>query len=233
MGRNRVPEQVAVVIRRCWPSGEVAEFDTSESYFQGIHERLERDLRNIPGASLMWQTEPEGRGDSRDDDWEDEPPPSGDFQSYHVFFLAPRGGEFQFETETESVEEPEDPEDDALTSATYRGKGWTGCVVGICLAARIGALTLGDYAEFEDGSTTTPDPGTADATEYYRKTLDENAFRKLETLRQNIAAVLKKHRIRLLEESILNLPVPELQATEDLFLEQPLRVRDAFFFRGV
>ena len=244
MGAKRIPHEVAAAIGKCWPGGEVGEFDTDESYFRDIHRRLERDLRRIAGASLLWQTEADETRSSWDnDDWEDEPPPRRDFQSYHVFFLAPHGDEFQFEAETESPEEPEDPEDDELTTATYAGKGWRGCIVGISLVAPVAVIILGDYSEFEDGSASTPDPEPSmfspktgqpvDTTEYYRKALGEKAFRKLETLRQKTTAVLTKHHIRLLDHSILHLPVPALKASEDLFLEKPLRVRDAFFFRGV
>jgi hypothetical protein len=45
--------------------------------------------------------------------------------------------------------------------------------------------------------------------------------------------MLAKHRIRILDNAVLNLRVPGLKATEDVFLEEPLRVQDCFFFRGV
>src|ERR1022692_1130889 len=56
MDANRIPEDVAAAIEECWPDGVVEEFDTDESYFCDIHAKLERDLRKIPGASLLWQT---------------------------------------------------------------------------------------------------------------------------------------------------------------------------------
>jgi hypothetical protein len=36
-----------------------------------------------------------------------------------------------------------------------------------------------------------------------------------------------------LDNAVLDLRVPGLKASEDVFLEGPLRVQDAFFFRGV
>jgi hypothetical protein len=96
---------------------------------------IERDLRNISGTSLVWQTE--GAGDaswdersecerasaqpSRDDDNPEESPLQ-DFrwQSYHVFFVSPNGEEFRFEAETIG----DDPEDGAET--TVRGEGQYG-----------------------------------------------------------------------------------------------------------
>ena len=38
---------------------------------------------------------------------------------------------------------------------------------------------------------------------------------------------------QVLGKRVLDLQVPGLKASSDVFLERPLRVRDAFFFRGV
>src|ERR1039457_6878402 len=98
MDANRIPEDVAAAIEECWPDGLIEEFDTDESYFHDIHAKLERDLRKIPGASLLWQTEAEDNSAHWDDDEDgedDEPPPFRPaFQSYHDFFLAPQRGDF-------------------------------------------------------------------------------------------------------------------------------------------
>jgi len=56
VGTRQIPKYVALAIKKCWPEGVVEEFATDESYFHDIHPRLERDLRNIRGASLLWQT---------------------------------------------------------------------------------------------------------------------------------------------------------------------------------
>src|SRR5580658_10574968 len=122
MDANRIPDDVAAAIEESWPDSVVEEFDTDESYFYDIQAKLERDLRKIPGASLMWRTEAEDYSSHWDDD--DEPPPQPDFQSYHVFFLAPQGKEFEFETETEFPDEPEDSEDPLgeMRFITYPGK---------------------------------------------------------------------------------------------------------------
>jgi hypothetical protein len=65
---SQIPKPVATAIKKCWPDGVVAEFETDESYFQEIHPRLERDLRNIRGAALLWQTEEPENGASWDED---------------------------------------------------------------------------------------------------------------------------------------------------------------------
>jgi hypothetical protein len=70
---NRIPEDVAAAIHECWPDGAIQEFDADESYFPDIHAKLERDLKKIPGAALLWQTEAEDDSIYWDDD--DEPPP--------------------------------------------------------------------------------------------------------------------------------------------------------------
>jgi hypothetical protein len=221
---NRIPSDVAAAIDECWPDGVVAEFDTEESYFCDIQEALERDLGRIPGASPMWQTEAE-------EDW----------QSYRVFFLAAQGEEFEFEAETEGPE-TEDPEQDARMT-TYPGRGWYGCAVGVSLAAPFAVVHLGEFAEFEDGTASAPDieaytysEQTGERVEIdvtYRDALGEDLFRKLGNLRQRTTAVLAKHGIRTLDPSILDLPVSDLMPDEEVFLEAPLSLRDAFFFRGV
>ena len=205
---SQIPKPVAA-IKKCWPDGIVAEFETDESYFHEIHPRLERDLRNIRGAALLWQTEEAENGANWDEDGrEDEPPPSEDWQSYHLFFLAPDGKEFHFEDETEGGEEPEDPEEEEGTGTTA-GEGWIGCAVGICLAAPFAALHLDRFSRYEDGSAWLPDVESfvvydetnervVDSDQYYREILSEKAFQQLEELRGKIAAVLVKHRIEVL-----------------------------------
>jgi hypothetical protein len=240
---SQIPKPVATAIKKCWRDGIVAEFETDESYFQEIQPRLERDLRNIRGAALLWQTEELGNGASWDEDGrEDEPAPSEGWQSYHLFFVAPDGKEFHFEDETEGGEEPEDPEGEEGTGTTA-GEGWIGCAVGICLAAPFAALHLDRFSRYEDGSTWLPDVESflicdetderVDSDQYYREILSGKAFQRLEDLRGQIAAVLVQHRIEVLDKSVLDLRVPRLRPSKEVFLEEPLRVRDAFFFRGV
>ena len=100
MAARPIPAKLAAKISKCWPDGVIEEFDTSESYFYEKRWPLEQDLRKIQGASLRCQTESE-EPHSWDDDDGDRPPPGCDeFQSYHVFFLAPDDPEFHFEDET-------------------------------------------------------------------------------------------------------------------------------------
>jgi hypothetical protein len=250
MYANRIPEDVAAAINESWPSGTIEEFDTDESYFHDIHAALERDLRKLSRASLLWQTKARdysSNWDREEDDWEhDEPPPSRDFQSYHVFFLAPLGNEFEFETETENFEEPEEPEDpnSDVVTVTVPGNGRYGCSVSVSYASPFAAVSFCEYAQFEDGSDSPPDPSNftyfdeetgapVDPAVHYRDTLGEGAFAKLENLWAGIAKVMAKHGVVVLDQAILDLPAPDLRADGDVFMSETPSVRDAFFFRGV
>jgi hypothetical protein len=241
MGTSHIPTDVAAAIKQCWPDGVVEAFATDESYFQEIHQRLERDLRNVRGASLLWQTETEEIGAHGEEGESEEPSPSDEWQSYHVFFLAPDGREFHFETA--GMEEPEDSKEEEGAETTYPGEGWIGCAAGICLAAPYAVINLSGYSRDEDGTMSIPDVESfiysdetherVDTDQYHREVLSQEAFRKLEALGREIASILAKHRIQVLHKPVLDLRVPGLMAGTDVFLEEPLRVRDAFFFRGV
>src|SRR6516165_10879929 len=103
MAARPIPAKLAARISKCWPDGIIEEFDTDESYFHEKRWPLEQDLRKIQGGSLLCQTETQ-EPDSSDDDGGDLPPPGcNEFQSYHVFFLAPDDPEFHFEDETEAL----------------------------------------------------------------------------------------------------------------------------------
>lgn len=148
MDTSEVPADVAAAVTQCWPNGVVEEFATDESYFHEVRPRLEWDLRNIRGASLLWQTEEEEIGARWNEDENDGPLPSEEWQSYHVFFLAPESKEFRFADET-GIEEPEDQEQAEWTETTYLGEGWIGCAVGICLAAPYAVINLCSCSRYE------------------------------------------------------------------------------------
>jgi hypothetical protein len=243
MGTTQVPKDVAVAIKECWPDGVVEQFATDESYFHDMEPQLQRDLRNIRGASLLWHTEEEEEiGTGWDQGEIDEPPPSDGWQSYHVFFVAPDSEEFHFEDKTTGIEEREDPLA-AEAETTYSGEGWIGCAIGICLAAPYAVINLCSYSHYEDGTVSAPDVESfiyADSTNervdtdhYHREILTPEAFQKIEALGREISSTLAKHGIQVLDQRVLELPIPGLKASEEVFLQEPLRVLDAFFFRGV
>jgi hypothetical protein len=242
MASTRIPAALAALIQETWPDGMIEEFDTGESDFPGIQAKLERDLGKIRGASLNWQTEPDEPVDW-DDDSGDEPPLDREFQSYHIFFLVPDGDEFRYLAEGETVEPPEDPGQEEWSGVTVQGEGFFGCSAAVCLAAPVAIVGFADRSQYEDGTSTSPDIDecivSGDPSEnitpeaYYRSQLGPEAFQKLESLRARIVEVLQRHRLDILDESVLELPVPGLKAGEEVFMEEPIRVRDAFFFRGV
>lgn len=233
-----IPKDLAAAIKRCWPRGVVEEFDTNESYFHEIRRQIEGDLGDIAGALLVWQTEEAG-GAGWEDDEVDEPLLSrSEWQSYHVFFVSPYGDEFRFEDETIG----EDPEDG--TQTTYPGEGRFGLALTMSLAAPVAVIDASSYSHYEDGSIALPDPMSSlfcdektgeaiSANEYHREWLGQEMFQKLEFLRQEIVSIVSSHRISVLDESVLNLPVKVLRADREVFVGKPVRVRDAFFFRGV
>ena len=233
-----IPKHVAAAIKRCWPRGVVEEFPADESYFHEFRYQIERDLGSISGASLVWQTEEAGGTGCDEDDLDEPLVYDFEWQSYHVFFVSPHGEEFRFEDETIG----DDPEDG--TQTTYPGEGRFGLALTISLAAPVAAINASTCSWFEDGSIAFPDPScsffwndetgkTVRADEYYRDSFSQEMFRKLEILRQEIVSIMASHRISVLDESVLDLPVKGLRSGQEVFLEKPLRVRDAFFFRGV
>src|SRR6516165_3389175 len=242
MAARPIPAKLAARISKCWPDGVIEEFDTDESYFHEKHWPLEQDLRKIQGASLLCQTESAERH-SWDDDDGDLPAPGCDgFQSYHVFFVAPDDPEFHFEDETESLTDPDDPGAEEWPDGVIPGEGWFGWAIGISLVARFAVFNPCRYSQYEDGTHDIPDVESfiySDQTNervetplYYRKVLGDQRYQKLLDLRARIAAVLCEHRIEVLDEAVLDLPLPGFEADEETFSEEPLCVRDAFFFRG-
>ncbi len=155
MAASGIPEYITAAIKRCWPAGIVEEFDTDESYFHQIRSQLEWDLRKIRGASLLWQTEEQDRRSGYND--REDKPPTEEWQSYHVFFLAPNGKEFRFEDQTDGVAELTGLEGEELPKTVIPGEGWFGLSVGISLAARFAVINPCHHSQYEDGSVSFPD----------------------------------------------------------------------------
>ncbi len=235
-----LPKEISRLVKKHWPDGVIEESGTWESYFHEIHARVRADLRRIRSAATFWETERSSRLGGQDDDWDDDDDDFGEgseeFQSYHVFFLSPGGEECVYEDETQSYADP-DPEDDEASEpkeANVRGERTEGYAIAISLLARVAAISWSSMAHFEDGSFESPGvqpPGLPE--EGAQPPLSKEAGRKRDQLRKAIAAVLEKHRIRLLDEAVLGLPVPGLRPGEEVFIDKPVRVVDAFFFRGV
>jgi hypothetical protein len=231
MQARTVPQDVADAIVESWPDGIMEEFDSDESYFYDIREGLERDLLRIRDVAVRWQTsEPDYERYWGDDD---ELPPEYEFESYRMYFLAPQGDKFKFDTETDSQEIAEEEPFEEVT-VKVAGHGWYGCNIAISLVSPFAVLNFSEFAEFEDVSEPIIETFACSIEEAAQvKELGPEELAKLEKLRNAIARVLKKHHLTLLEPGILDMPVPDLRADGDVFLEPPLVVGDAFFFRGV
>jgi hypothetical protein len=248
----KLPKDLAKLVERTWPDGVVEEFDTSESYFHEIHHRIRVDLLGILTSIAFWETPDPDRYDyDRDDDDDFGAGEEREFRSYHVFFLSPGGDEFVVPEETQGYADPEDSDAEEPEEATYGGERTDGLAVGVSLLARVAAISRSSMASFEDGSFENPDIYPQAQPEWMAKEspedmpaeeleddveetpLSEEAQAKLERLRKGIATVLQKHKIRLLDEAVLSIPVLGLRADKEVFADEPLRLFDAFFFRGI
>jgi hypothetical protein len=231
MQARTVPQDVADAIAESWPDGVVEEFDSDESYFYDIREDLERDLMRIRGVGEWWQT-PEYYFDYNLDD-DGELTAGREFESYRMYFLGSKGDKFTFNTDIDSLEiAEEDPFEEVTVKVA--GHGWYGCGITISLVSPFAVLNFAEFVEFEDGSEPLIETFACSMKEAAQvKELGPAERAKLEKLRSAIARVLKMHHLTLLDPDILDVPVPDLKADEDVFLEPPLVVADAFFFRGV
>ncbi len=237
---NQIPKPVATALKKCWPDGVIEEFETDESYFHEIHPQLERDLRNICGAALLWQTEePENGARWDDDNREDEPPPGGDWQPITCSSSPRTAKNSTSQTKRRAGKSRKtrrrrgDRNDvpgrrlDWLCSRNLPGCALCGPPSGPLFALRgRGRTWLPDLEPFPVSDETDE---RVDSDQYYREILSGKAFQHLEDLRGRIAAVLVQHRIDVLDKSVLD--VPRLAPSKEVFMEEPLRVRDAFFFR--
>jgi hypothetical protein len=241
MAVRPIPAKLAAKISKCWPDGVIEEFDTDESYFREERWPLEQDVRKIQGASLLYQTKSEELHSWDDDDGDLPRSDCDEFQSYHVFFLAPDDPEFQFEDETESLANPDDPEPEQWPDGVIPGQGWFGWAVGISLVARFAVFNPCQYSQYEDGTRDIPDVESficCDQTNermekqlYYRKVLGDQSYQKLLDLRGRIAAVLREYRIELLDEAVLDLAAGVQGGSGDFPGGTSVRARCVLFSR--
>jgi hypothetical protein len=109
------------------------------------------------------------------------------------------------------------------------------------MVAPFAVVALEQMEVFENGSRSGPgiephifdlDGEKLDMEEYCREMVGDEGLAILRKLRAEIVAVLNDHEIAVIPEKDLDKPVPWLQAGLDVFLEQPITVQNAFFFRG-
>jgi hypothetical protein len=143
-----------------------------------------------------------------------------DFQSYQVFFLSPGGDEFVVPEAADSYAEPEDPDAEDIEEDLCCGERTIGLAVGISLTAPVAVISPSSIASFEDGTFSAP-------------TSTRRGCRSGRRKKCRTRKTTRRKRIRLLDETVLSIPLDRLREGEDVFLGQPLSLFDAFFFRGV
>jgi hypothetical protein len=243
-------EDVREAIERAWPNGVVEmAFDSDESYFFDVCPKLGAAIRRIKGAQLVHEREPQGEPVWFDhSDPEEDPPDDHErSRSYHLFFVCPEGEPFTYETEMESLAEPDegDQGENELPMETIAGNGRTGWSVGVSLLAPFAVITLSDMEVFENGSTSEPSIESHGFTETwqridpeaeFREFKGEQAFGILLKLRSQVCDILDRYGIGVLPEEEWRKPVPWLRADEEVLVSttgEPVRVLDALFFEGL
>ena len=232
MGPNQIPASVRALIDQTWPDGVIQEFDPAESGFYEMRGRVEFDLSKIRGASLYWQTnadEPVFANDDATGEQVELP-----FQSYHVFFLVPDGDDCRYATETDDL---------ANEGAVVAGEGRIGCAAAVSLAGAVALVDFADRSLYEDGTSSGPeinmsiaDQETGEpitAEDFYASQVGPEAVQKLEDLRARVVEVLQNHGLEVWDRALLEMPVGGLAAGEGVYMAEPIRVCDAFFYRGV
>jgi hypothetical protein len=246
---------VQEAIDRIWPDSIVEiPLDPDESYFFELHPKLTRALRHIRNTGLVYEREADGGPV-----WWEESDPEGDppdeierSRSYHTFFISPNGKGFTFETEADSVTEPEFMTDDFAEAgwgeeppvSRISGSGRTGWVVAVSLLAPFAVIELGDMVTFEDGSTTeaeiesfgqTADGELIDPEKNFREVYGARACRTIVSLRAKIAEILEGFGIAVLPAEEWQKPAPWLRGTEGTLIGdgKAIRVLDAFFFESL
>ncbi len=229
--------------------------DPDESYFFELHPKLSRALRRIPNTSLLFEREadegPVWRGESDPD--EDPPDEIERSRSYHTFFISPDGKGFTFETDTDSVTEPEFMTDEFAEGgwgeeppvSRISGRGRTGRVVAVSLLAPFAVIELGDMVTFEDGSTTeaeiesygqAADGQLIDQEKNFREVYGAGAYKTMVSLRGKIAKILERFRIAVSPAEEWRKPAPWLRGTDGILIGmdgEAIRVLDAFFFESL
>ena len=247
-------KDVQEAMDRVWPDGIVEmSFDPDESYFCGVHLKLQRAFHRIPHAQLLQEREAEGGPMWWDNSDPEEDPPDEQrrSRSYHLFFVSPEGAAFTFETEAEGIAELEFMTEEFEEAGWEEGppvcripgKGRTGWVVALSLVAPFAVIELGDVTTYEDGSTTEAEIESCvqtedgeridDPEEHFRKAKGAKAYQILVKLCAEISDILEKRGITVLPAEEWRKPVPGFRGGEDTIpgIEgRSIRVLDAFFF---
>lgn len=234
-------------IRHAYPGNIVTDDIAFEegSYYDEIRDEARTALCRIKQADLAYDRPPEGRphwdeGGDPDEDppaWVEEP------LSYDLLFLALQGMQFQFQSELEEEDFPEDADEPVLVVAPTVGR--IGCAIGISIIAPFAVVRFTEMEIAESGSGTIPDiwphmfdldGSELDVEAHYGGLFLEEGITALRHLREAITRILDEFGIRVLSEQELNMPIPGLRpepARNVVPGKKSATVEDALFFQMI
>jgi len=237
---GEVRKDLADAIKRLFPDDRIEIPDIEESWFWGIHAKLQSELSRIKGARILYERWPEGDLHDIGDSEHDTPPPAADDQlaSYHLFFVGFTDEKLTFAAGSEEYDENE-------VLRPVEGTGWIGCIVGVSLLAPYAAVMLGSHEDYGEDGRTLPDIYPSifelsgeprDLDVHFREMFDDEGVKALHALRDGIVAILKSFGVTVLPEEELRKRAPWLTADEEIlvgrrFTDDDITVRDAFFYR--
>jgi len=231
-------KHIAKFIRDAWPDGVIdMSVDWDEAPFWEQYSKLRAALCHIPRSALVYEREPEGGPRWNESSNPDEDPPDwhDESRSYCLFFISSTDKRLTFVTDT--VE----PDEEGV-ERRFQGEETIGYVVAVSLVAPVGAVMLDQMEVFENGSRSEPDVEPhifgldgrkVNREDHYCELVERAVFGKLKTLRAEIVRVLGKFAFTVIPEEDLAQPVRWLRASDDVIADEPVTVRDAFFFRTV
>lgn len=163
--------------------------------------------------------------------------------SYHLFFLALQGDQYEYECQAEDL-------DEKGNTVFVNGVGVVGCCVAVSLLAPFALVTPASMEIYDDDSCTFPDidlhyinsnKETNHLEDYidanFTGLLEKEDIQGLNDLMNRVATVLDAHGVSLLPPDEGDKPVSWLKPAEDVFIEVPedenITLKEALFYRGI
>ena len=235
------PQHIVDAIHHAWPDGVLdMPVDWDDAPFWEVCPRLKAALSHIPRVGIFYEREPEGgsRWDETSNSDEDPPDWHEESRSYHLFFVSSMDERVKFATDT--IE----PDEQGIEQQ-FEGEGRIGYAVAVSLVALFAMVRLDQMEFLESGTQSEPDVEPhifdrdgrkVDPEDYYREFAGGEGCALLKTLHSEIVRIVRACGIAVISEEDLNRPVPWLRASDGVVLgvaDEPIMVRDAFFFRSM
>lgn len=240
LGKN-----VAAALRETYAGGLVSADIVFKkgSYLDGVCAPLRARLAEIDGTEVLWERPPQGgpqwkKGrdpDTNPPDWHEEP------SSYHLFFVALQGEEYEYEGELPELQDVEGGVEPIEVSVSTVGR--IGCIAAVSRVAPFAVVRLRDMEFTANGWNTDPDLGCTifnldgsamDMDEYFGEMFEDEGVKALHRLRDKIAKVLGAFDIEVLSDEELSKGVSGLRAEPEIVVgaqNGELTVEKALFFR--